>query len=253
MTRSASQRYIHRKTQRKRFAAHRKKSAPSPRCRRLIRQKGRVDDTLRALLRVLSTPHRHTGGVFASCVFHSHHVRSFPSSLLLRSRHDSSTDSSTRRARIRGARRRDFSRREGFQAAYFRQDLIRRDRATGSPERYVDRHRFVTSLRVRSSQTRDFLSSGSFRPLLLFFPDDGERFPRRRVSRACAPKTGRGGSKPRRDGRTDAETVAAPGFLSSRARVRRENAHLLVSSEATANTRNAHVRYLSRCSNTSCD
>ena len=159
----------------------------------------------------------------------------------------------TRRARIRGARRRDFSRREGFQAAYFRQDLIRRDRATGSPERYVDRHRFVTSLRVRSSQTRDFLSSGSFRPLLLFFPDDGERFPRRRVSRACAPKTGRGGSKPRRDGRTDAETVAAPGFLSSRARVRRENAHLLVSSEATANTRNAHVRYLSRCSNTSCD
>lgn len=129
MTRSASQRYIHRKTQRKRFAAHRKKSAPSPRRRRLIRQKGRVDDTLRALLRVLSTPHRHTGGVFASCVFHSHHVRSFPSSLLLRSRHDSSTDSSTRRARIRGARRRDFSRREGFQAAYFRQDLIRRDQA----------------------------------------------------------------------------------------------------------------------------
>jgi len=225
MTRSASQRYIHRKTQRKRFAAHRKKSAPSPRCRRLIRQKGRVDDTLRALLRVLSTPHRHTGGVFASCVFHSHHVRSFPSSLLLRSRHDSSTDSSTRRARIRGARRRDFSRREGFQAAYFRQDLIRRDRATGSPERYVDRHRFVTSLRVRSSQTRDFLSSGSFRPLLLFFPDDGERFPRRRVSRACPEDGTRGFEAPtRRKDRRRGEHRGARFFVVARASSPRERA-----------------------------
>ena len=225
MTRSASQRYIHRKTQRKRFAAHRKKSAPSPRCRRLIRQKGRVDDTLRALLRVLSTPHRHTGGVFASCVFHSHHVRSFPSSLLLRSRHDSSTDSSTRRARIRGARRRDFSRREGFQAAYFRQDLIRRDRATGSPERYVDRHRFVTSLRVRSSQTRDFMSSGSFRPLLLFFPDDGERFPRRRVSRACPEDGTRGFEAPtRRKDRRRGEHRGARFFVVARASSPRERA-----------------------------
>jgi len=225
MTRSASQRYIHRKTQRKRFAAHRKKSAPSPRRRRLIRQKGRVDDTLRALLRVLSTPHRHTGGVFASCVFHSHHVRSFPSSLLLRSRHDSSTDSSTRRARIRGARRRDFSRREGFQAAYFRQDLIRRDRATGSPERYVDRHRFVTSLRVRSSQTRDFLSSGSFRPLLLFFPDDGERFPRRRVSRACPEDGTRGFEAPtRRKDRRRGEHRGARFFVVVRASSPRERA-----------------------------
>jgi hypothetical protein len=225
MTRSASQRCIHRKTQRKRFAAHRKKSAPSPRRRRLIRQKGRVDDTLRALLRVLSTPHRHTGGVFASCVFHSHHVRSFPSSLLLRSRHDSSTDSSTRRARIRGARRRDFSRREGFQAAYFRQDLIRRDRATGSPERYVDRHRFVTSLRVRSSQTRDFLSSGSFRPLLLFFPDDGERFPRRRVSRACPEDGTRGFEAPtRRKDRRRGEHRGARFFVVARASSPRERA-----------------------------
>ena len=225
MTRSASQRYIHRKTQRKRFAAHRKKSAPSPRRRRLIRQKGRVDDTLRALLRVLSTPHRHTGGVFASCVFHSHHVRSFPSSLLLRSRHDSSTDSSTRRARIRGARRRDFSRREGFQAAYFRQDLIRRDRATGSPERYVDRHRFVTSLRVRSSQTRDFLSSGSFRPLLLFFPDDGERFPRRRVSRVCPEDGTRGFEAPtRRKDRRRGEHRGARFFVVVRASSPRERA-----------------------------
>jgi hypothetical protein len=225
MTRSASQRCIHRKTQRKRFAAHRKKSAPSPRRRRLIRQKGRVDDTLRALLRVLSTPHRHTGGVFASCVFHSHHVRSFPSSLLLRSRHDSSTDSSTRRARIRGARRRDFSRREGFQAAYFRQDLIRRDRATGSPERYVDRHRFVTSLRVRSSQTRDFLSSGSFRPLLLFFPDDGERFPRRRVSRACPEDGTRGFEAPtRRKDRRRGEHRGARFFVVVRASSPRERA-----------------------------
>ena len=225
MTRSASQRCIHRKTQRKRFAAHRKKSAPSPRCRRLIRQKGRVDDTLRALLRVLSTPHRHTGGVFASCVFHSHHVRSFPSSLLLRSRHDSSTDSSTRRARIRGARRRDFSRREGFQAAYFRQDLIRRDRATGSPERYVDRHRFVTSLRVRSSQTRDFLSSGSFRPLLLFFPDDGERLSRRRVSRACPEDGTRGFEAPtRRKDRRRGEHRGARFFVVVRASSPRERA-----------------------------
>ena len=116
MTRSASQRCIHRKTQRKRFAAHRKKSAPSPRRRRLIRQKGRVDDTLRALLRVLSTPHRHTGGVFASCVFHSHHTSTFPSSLLLRSRHDSSTDDAAG-ADQGSARRRDFSRREGFHQA----------------------------------------------------------------------------------------------------------------------------------------
>lgn len=131
----------------------------------------------------------------------------------------------TRRARIRGARRRDFSRREGFQAAYFRQDLIRRDRATGSPERYVDRHRFVTSLRVRSSQTRDFLSSGSFRPLLLFFPDDGERFPRRRVSRACPEDGTRGFEAPtRRKDRRRGEHRGARFFVVARASSPRERA-----------------------------
>jgi hypothetical protein len=228
MTRSASQRCIHRKTQRKRFAAHRKKSAPSPRRRRLIRQKGRVDDTLRALLRVLSTPHRHTGGVFASCVFHSHHVRSFPSSLLLRSRHDSSTDDAA------GADQGSAA--EGFfatgrisgrllESISDRKDLSRRNRATGSPERYVDRHRFVTSLRVRSSQTRDFLSSGSFRPLLLFFPDDGERFPRRRVSRVCPEDGTRGFEAPtRRKDRRRGEHRGARFFVVVRASSPRERA-----------------------------
>lgn len=57
-----------------------------------------------------------TGGVFASCVFHSHHTSTFPSSLLLRSRHDSSTDDAAG-ADQGSARRRDFSRREGFHQA----------------------------------------------------------------------------------------------------------------------------------------
>jgi hypothetical protein len=240
MTRSASQRYTERQKKVRRTQEEERAVASPPPSRSW------VGSTIRFARSYEFSPHN-TGGVFASCVFHSHHVRSFPSSLLLRSRHDSSTDDAA------GADQGSAA--EGFfatgrisgrllESISDRKDLSRRNRATGSPERYVDRHRFVTSLRVRSSQTRDFLSSGSFRPLLLFFPDDGERFPRRRVSRACAPKTGRGGSKPRRDGRTDAETVAAPGFLSSRARVRRANAHALVSSEAIANTRNAHVRYL---------
>jgi hypothetical protein len=97
--------------------------------------------------------------------------------------------------------------------------------ATGSPERYVDRHRFVTSLRVRSSQTRDFLSSGSFRPLLLFFPDDGERFPRRRVSRACPEDGTRGFEAPtRRKDRRRGEHRGARFFVVARASSPRERA-----------------------------
>lgn len=100
-----------------------------------------------------------------------------------------------------------------------------RDGATGSPERYVDRHRFVTSLRVRSSQTRDFLSSGSFRPLLLFFPDDGERFPRRRVSRACPEDGTRGFEAPtRRKDRRRGEHRGARFFVVARASSPRERA-----------------------------
>jgi len=197
------------------------------------------------------SPH-HTGGVFASCVFHSHQK-------CVRSRRHFSFDhvtilrQTTRRARIKRERSglRDFSRREGFQAGYFRQDLIgggiiaRRARRRGMWIVTVSSLRYVC-VRLRHL-TLDFLSSGSFRPLLLFFPDDGERFPRRRVSRACPEDGTRGFEAPtrRKDRRRGERRATGSGFLSSRARVRRENARLLVSSEAIANTRNAHVRYLS--------
>jgi len=156
MTRSASQRYTER---------HKEKDSPRTgrrarrrrRRRRLVRQKGqRVDDTLRALLlRVLSTPHRWCLR-FVRLPFPPK-VRSFPSSLLLRSRHDSSTDDAA------GADQKGAQRVTGFFATgrisggIFQTGSNRRrdHRATGSPERYVDRHRFVTSLRVRSSQTLD--------------------------------------------------------------------------------------------------
>ena len=156
MTRSASQRYTER---------HKEKDSPRTgrrarrrrRRRRLVRQKGqRVDDTLRALLLQFS-PH-HTQ------VVSSLRASSIPTKSAFVPVVTSPSITSRFFDRRRGERGssgersglRDFSRREGFQAGYFRQDLIRRDhRATGSPERYVDRHRFVTSLRVRSSQTLD--------------------------------------------------------------------------------------------------
>ena len=225
MTRSASQRYIHRKTQRKRFAAHRKKSAPSPRRRRLIRQKGRVDDTLRARLRVLSTPHRWCLR-FVRLPFPPHEYVPVVTSPSITSRFFD---------RRRGGRGSGIGAAEGFFATgrissgrlriSDRISSEMRDGATGSPERYVDRHRFVTSLRVRSSQTRDFLSSGSFRPLLLFFPDDGERFPRRRVSRACPEDGTRGFEAPtRRKDRRRGEHRGARFFVVARASSPRERA-----------------------------
>lgn len=205
---------------------------------------------------VLSTPHRWCLR-FVRLPFPPK-VRSFPSSLLLRSRHDSSTDDAAG-ADHSGERSglRDFSRREGFQGRIFQTgSLIRRDRATRARRRgmwivTVSSLRYVC-VRLRHL-TLDFLSSGSSRPLLLFFPDDGERFPRRRVSRARPEDGTRGFEAPtrRKDRRRGERRATGSGFLSSRARVRRENARLLVSSEATANTRNAHVRYLSslaRCS-----
>ena len=169
------------------------------------------------------SPH-HTGGVFASCVFHSHHVRSFPSSLLLRSRHDSSTDDAA--GADQGSAAEGFFATGRISGCIFQTGSNQAGSgATGSPERYVDRHRFVTSLRVRSSQTRDFLSSGSFRPLLLFFPDDGERFPRRRVSRVCPEDGTRGFEAPtRRKDRRRGEHRGARFFVVVHASSPRERA-----------------------------
>ena len=221
MTRSASQRYTERQKKVRRTQEEERAVASPPPSRSW------VGSTIRFARSYEFSPHN-TGGVFASCVFHSHHVRSFPSSLLLRSRHDSSTDDAA------GADQGSAA--EGFfatgrisgrllESISDRKDLSRRNRATGSPERYVDRHRFVTSLRVRSSQTRDFLSSGSFRPLLLFFPDDGERFPRRRVSRACPEDGTRGFEAPtRRKDRRRGEHRGARFFVVARASSPRERA-----------------------------
>ena len=188
-------------------------------------------------------------------------VRSFPSSLLLRSRHDSSTDDAA------GADQKGAQRVTGFFATgrisggIFQTGSNRRrdHRATGSPERYVDRHRFVTSLivcvRLRHL-TLDFLSSGSFRPLLLFFPDDGERFPRRRVSRARPEDGTRGFEAPtRRKDRRRGERRGARFFVVARASSPRERAFTrVIGSDSEYAKRPREVPISSyRCSNTSCD
>ena len=177
---------------------------------------------------VLSTPHRWCLR-FVRLPFPPK-VRSFPSSLLLRSRHDSSTDDAA------GADRsglRDFSRREGFQGRIFQTgSLIRRDRATRARRRgmwivTVSSLRYVC-VRLRHL-TLDFLGSGSFRPLLLFFPDDGERFPRRRVSRARPEDGTRGFEAPtRRKDRRRGERRGARFFVVARASSPRERAFTCV-------------------------
>ena len=160
-------------------------------------------------------------------------VRSFPSSLLLRSRHDSSTDDAASADHLERSGLRDFSRREGFQGRIFQTESNRRrDRATGSRRRgmwivTVSSLRYVC-VRLRHL-TLDFLSSGSFRPLLLFFPDDGERFPRRRVSRARPEDGTRGFEAPtRRKDRRRGERRGARFFVVARASSPRERAFTCV-------------------------
>ena len=109
MTRSASQRYTERQKKIRRTQEEERAVASPPPSRSF------VGSMIRFARAYEFSPH-HTGGVFASCVFHSHHTSTFPSSLLLRSRHDSSTDDAAG-ADQGSARRRDFSRREGFHQA----------------------------------------------------------------------------------------------------------------------------------------
>lgn len=231
MTRSASQRYTER---------HKEKDSPHTgrrarrrrRRRRLVRQKGqRVDDTLRALLLQFS-PH-HTQ------VVSSLRASSIPTKSAFVPVVTSPSITSRFFDRRRGergspgAQRRDFSRREGFQGRIFQTGSNRRrDRATGSRRRgmwivTVSSLRYVC-VRLRHL-TLDFLGSGSFRPLLLFFPDDGERFPRRRVSRARPEDGTRGFEAPtRRKDRRRGERRGARFFVVARASSPRERAFTCV-------------------------
>ena len=93
MTRSASQRYTERQKKIRRTQEEERAVASPPPSRSF------VGSMIRFARAYEFSPH-HTGGVFVSCVFHSHHTSTFPSSLLLRSRHDSSTDDAAG-ARIR--------------------------------------------------------------------------------------------------------------------------------------------------------
>ena len=142
----------------------------------------------------------------------------------------------TRRARIRGARRRDFSRREGFQADYSKVFQTGRISAGGIARRARRRGMWIVTVsslryvcvRLRHLMTLDFLSSGSFRPLLLFFPDDGERFPRRRVSRACPEDGTRGFEAPTRRKDRRGDRCGARFFVVARASSPRERARTRV-------------------------
>lgn len=122
--------------------------------RRLVRQKGqRVDDTLRALLLQFS-PH-HTQ------VVSSLRASSIPTKSAFVPVVTSPSITSRFFDRRRGGR--GSQRVTGFFAtgrisgAHISDRISNQagSRDSGSPERYVDRHRFVTSLRVRSSQTLD--------------------------------------------------------------------------------------------------
>ena len=111
MTRSASQRYTERQKKIRRTQEEERAVASPPPSR------SSVGSMIRFARAYEFSPH-HTGGVFASCVFHSHQK-------CVRSRRHFSFDhvtilrQTTRRARIKRERSglRDFSRREGFHQA----------------------------------------------------------------------------------------------------------------------------------------
>ena len=91
--------------------------------RRLVRRSGQKRKRHKKRSSCSLLLHQSTGGVFASCVFHSHFVRSFPSSLLLRHLFDASTDDAAgadeKRASGR-ARRRVFFRAAPTDSSRFR-------------------------------------------------------------------------------------------------------------------------------------